>query len=195
MLDSWRPDAIVSCMFGQVIDAPIIERPAYGIYNFHPTDLAHGFGPGPTPVEDLAAHGMTSTVWTIHHVIEAVDAGGVVAVSPHMNIADPDGKLPADPLIVYDKLLEPVGSLVASLIDALSRRFCCRQARQARPSRRRGGFAGGGEIAHAGADSRCAARDHPAGVRPSAARVVRVRRGWLGQQASLLTKAAALGRR
>jgi len=40
-----------------------------------------------------------------------------------INIADPDGKLPADPLIVYDKLLEPVGSLVASLIDALSRRF------------------------------------------------------------------------
>ena len=30
---------------------------------------------------------MTSTVWTIHHVIEAVDAGGVVAVSPRMNIA------------------------------------------------------------------------------------------------------------
>jgi hypothetical protein len=42
-----------------------------------------------------------------------------VAVSPQINIADPDGKLPADPLIVYDKLLEPVGSLV----DALWRRF------------------------------------------------------------------------
>jgi hypothetical protein len=122
VLDSWRPDAIVSCVFGQVIDSAIIERPAYGIYNFHPTDLAHGFGAGPTPAEDLAAHGMTSTVWTIHHVIEAVDAGGVVAVSPQINIAGPDGKLPADPLIVYDKLLEPVGSLVASLVDALWRR-------------------------------------------------------------------------
>ena len=62
----------------------------------------------PPHSEDLAAHGRTSTVWTIHHVIEAVDAGGVVAVSPPINIADPDGKLPADPLIVYDKLLEPV---------------------------------------------------------------------------------------
>src|SRR5262249_5779272 len=123
VLDSWQPDAIVSCVFGQVIDSAIIERPAYGIYNLHPTDLAHGFGAGPTPAEDLTAHGMTSTVWTIHHVVETVDAGGVVAVSPPMNIADPDGKLPADPLIVYDKLLEPVGSLVASLVDVLWRRF------------------------------------------------------------------------
>jgi len=123
VLDSWRPDAIVSCVFGQVIDAAIIERPPYGIYNFHPTDLAHGFGAGPTPAEDLAAHGMTSTVWTIHHVIEAVDAGGIVAVSPPINVADQHDQLPADPLIVYDKLVEPAGCLAASLVDALWRRF------------------------------------------------------------------------
>src|SRR4030095_6803702 len=106
-LDDWQPDTVISCVFGQVIDAAIIERPAYGIYNFHPTDLAHGFGAGPTPAEDLAAHGMTSTVWTIHHVIEEVDAGGIVAVSPPINIADQDGMAPADPLVVYDKLLAP----------------------------------------------------------------------------------------
>lgn len=123
LLDTWRPDAIVSCVFGQVIDATIIERPAYGIYNFHPTDLAHGFGAGPTPAEDLAARGMTSTVWTIHHVIEAVDAGGVVAVSPSINVADAGGRLPADPLMIYDKLVEPVGWLAACLVDALWRRF------------------------------------------------------------------------
>src|SRR5262249_22190256 len=123
VLDPWRPDASMSCVFGQVIDATIIERPPYGIYNFHPTDLAHGFGAGPTPAEDLAAAGMMSTVWTIHHVIEAVDAGGVVAVSPHINIADRHGGLPTDPLIVYDKLLDPVGYIAASLVDALWRRF------------------------------------------------------------------------
>ena len=123
LLDAWQPDAIVSCVFGQVIDAPIIERPVYGIYNFHPTDLAHGFGAGPTPAEDLAARGMTSTVWTIHHVIEAVDAGGVVAVSPSINVAQSNGTLPADPLMIYDKLVEPVGCLAAGLADALWRRF------------------------------------------------------------------------
>jgi hypothetical protein len=123
LLDAWKPDAIISCVFGQVIDRAIIERPAWGIYNFHPTDLAHGFGAGPTPAEDLAARGMTSTVWTIHHVIEAVDSGAIVAVSPDINVADLDGKLPADPLMVYDKLAEPVGPLAAGLVDTLWRRF------------------------------------------------------------------------
>ena len=123
LLDDWQPDTIISCVFGQIIDTAIIERPAFGIYNLHPTDLAHGFGAGPTPAEDLAARGMTSTVWTIHHVTEEVDAGGIVAVSPSINIADADGKLPADPLIIYDKLVEPVGCVVACLVDALWRRF------------------------------------------------------------------------
>jgi folate-dependent phosphoribosylglycinamide formyltransferase PurN len=123
MLDSWQPDAIISCVFGQVIDAWIINRPAYGIYNFHPTDLAHGFGAGPTPAEDLAARGATSTVWTIHQVIEAVDAGPAVAVSPEINILDSSGALPANPLVLYDKLTEPAGCLGAVLIDALARRF------------------------------------------------------------------------
>jgi hypothetical protein len=106
-----------------VIDAPIIDRLAYGIYNFHPTDLAHGFGAGPTPAEDLAARGMTSTVWTIHQVTETVDAGHVVAVSPSINIVDKSGKLPADSLVLYDKLIEPVGCLVVCLVDALAKRF------------------------------------------------------------------------
>jgi folate-dependent phosphoribosylglycinamide formyltransferase PurN len=123
LLDQWRPDAIISCVFGQVIDAWIINRPAYGIYNFHPTDLAHGFGAGPTPAEDLAARGANSTVWTIHQVIEAVDAGPVVAVSPDINVLDLSGALPADPLVLYDKLTEPAGCLGACLIDALARRF------------------------------------------------------------------------
>src|SRR5215475_9732585 len=91
LLDAWRPDVILSCVFGQVIDRWIIERPAYGIYNFHPTDLAHGIGAGPRPAQDLAACGATTTVWTIHHVAEAVDAGHIVAVSPAMNIRDGGG--------------------------------------------------------------------------------------------------------
>lgn len=123
LLGSWRPDAIISCVFGQVIDTWIINRPAYGVYNFHPTDLAHGLGAGPAPAEDLATRGATSTVWTIHQVTEAVDAGHIVAVSPSINVLDLSGALPKDPLVLYDKLTEPVGCLAACLVDALSRRF------------------------------------------------------------------------
>jgi hypothetical protein len=123
LLDEWKPDAIVSCVFGQIIDRAIIERPPYGIYNLHPSDVGHGIGAGPTPAEDLAARGLTSTVWTIHHVTEAVDAGGVVAVSPSINVATISGRVPSDPLVVYDKLCAPVGCLVACLVDALWQRF------------------------------------------------------------------------
>lgn len=123
LLASWRPDAIVSCVFGQVIDTWIINRPAYGIYNFHPSDLAHGFGAGPRPAEDLIARGATSTVWTIHQVTEGVDAGHIVAVSPSINVLHQSGILPTDPLVIYDKLIEPVGCLAACLVDALAKRF------------------------------------------------------------------------
>lgn len=127
LLDAWQADVIISCVFGQVIDQSIIDRPAYGIYNFHPTDLEHGFGAGPTPAEDMAAKGLTRTVWTIHHVIEALDSGGVVAVSPEINCATLAGTLPTDPLMVYDKLVEPVGPLAAGLIDTLWRRYDARR--------------------------------------------------------------------
>jgi hypothetical protein len=127
LLDAWKADAIISCVFGQVIDQSIIDRPAYGIYNFHPTDLEHGFGAGPTPAEDMAAKGLTSTVWTIHHVIAAIDSGDVVAVSPEINCADRAGRLPTDPLMVYDKLVEPAGCLAAGLVDTLWRRYDARR--------------------------------------------------------------------
>jgi hypothetical protein len=127
LLDAWKADVIISCVFGQVIDQSIIDRPAYGIYNFHPTDLEHGFGAGPTPAEDMAAKGLTSTVWTIHHVIAAIDSGGIVAVSPEINCADRAGRLPTDPLMVYDKLVEPAGCLAAGLIDTVWRRYDARR--------------------------------------------------------------------
>ena len=123
LLASWRPDGIISCVFGQVIDSWTINLPPYGIYNFHPTDLAHGFGAGPTPAEDLAARGATSTVWTIHQVSEALDSGHIVAVSPSINIVNENGVIPPDPLVLYDKLTEPVGCFAASLVDALAKRF------------------------------------------------------------------------
>ena len=62
----WRPDAILVCVFGQVIDAPIIRLPPCGIYNFHPSDLAHHHGAGLAPYDDLVARGVATTVWAVH---------------------------------------------------------------------------------------------------------------------------------
>jgi hypothetical protein len=122
LLTAWRPDAIISCVFGQVIDRWIMDQPAYGIYNFHPSDLAHGYGAGLAPAQDLKDRAATSTVWTVHHVVEAVDTGPIVAVSPPICVRNIAGALPDNPLLIYDKLLEPVGAIAACFIDALVRR-------------------------------------------------------------------------
>jgi folate-dependent phosphoribosylglycinamide formyltransferase PurN len=124
-LAAYRPDAIIVCGFGQVIDTFIIELPPCGIYNFHPSDLAHGHGAGPAPYEDLAAADARTTVWTVHHVSQAVDAGAIVGWSPPVNICDADDTLPADALPVYNKLLVPLDRMVFCLIDELVTRSGC----------------------------------------------------------------------
>lgn len=121
--EEWRPDVILSCVFGQVIGPRIIAMPPYGIYNFHPSDLLHGHGAGPAPDEDLAARGQTETVWTIHQVSPEIDTGPVVAVSPPVTVADASGRLPDDRHVLYDKLIDPVGPLALEVVDALWKRF------------------------------------------------------------------------
>ena len=46
---------------------------------------------------------------------EVVDGGAVVGHSPPINVAHPDGTLPANPLLLYDKLMDPVSWLMLRL--------------------------------------------------------------------------------
>jgi len=119
--EEWRPDAILSCVLGQVIGPRILAMPDYGVYNFHPSDLLHGHGAGPAPdagFEDRWAR----TVWTIHQVSPEIDTGPVVAVSPDIAVHEASGALPDNHLLIYDKLVEPVGIMAATLIHALWQR-------------------------------------------------------------------------
>jgi hypothetical protein len=54
-LVTWRPDAIIVCVCGQILDTRILEVPRCGVYNFHPSDLARGHGAGAQPYEDTVA--------------------------------------------------------------------------------------------------------------------------------------------
>lgn len=123
ILRNWDPDVILVCVFGQVIDQYIINLPAYGIYNFHPSDLSLNQGAGPAPYEDLAARNAGTTVWSVHQVTVDVDAGQVIGQSPPVNVLDIHGRLPADPLVVYNKLAEALGCLVSGLAGELCSRF------------------------------------------------------------------------
>ena len=127
LMKQWHPDAIVVCVFGQVINSTIIDFPAYGIYNFHPSDLTRQYGAGPAPYEDLAARRAETTLWSVHHVSEEIDAGQVVGQSPPVKVLNADGLLPGDPLIVYNKIGEALSPLAFFLTDELCRRFEARK--------------------------------------------------------------------
>ena len=123
LLEQWNPDAIIVCVFGQLIDSFIINYPSYGIYNFHPSDLARHHGAGPRPYEDLKERNASTTVWTVHHVSEEIDSGHIVGQSPPVNVTDSQQKLPESQFIVWDKMTEALSPVVSSLAEELCNRF------------------------------------------------------------------------
>jgi methionyl-tRNA formyltransferase len=120
-LASWRPDVIIVCGCGQIFDAQILETPRHGVYNFHPSDLAHGHGAGAQPYEDILARQDPRTRWTVHRMSEEVDAGSIVGQSPDVLVADARGRIPRDAKRFYAKLKGVVGPMVTILVEELIR--------------------------------------------------------------------------
>ncbi len=119
LLRIWAPEVIVVAAFGQVIDREIIDFPAYGIYNVHPSDLLHGHGAGPQPWEDLIERQAAVTRVTLHKVSPTIDDGAVVGQSPEINVRLPDGSVSGDVRLIGEKTLVPVSPMVRELALAL----------------------------------------------------------------------------
>jgi folate-dependent phosphoribosylglycinamide formyltransferase PurN len=115
----WNPDVIIICGCGQIFDAPLIEAPRLGVYNFHPADLAAGHGAGPQPYEDLLERNDPWTKWTLHRLILEVDAGPVICQSPPVFAGDAEGRVTRDPKRLFERMSEVVAPMVATLADAL----------------------------------------------------------------------------
>jgi Formyl transferase len=118
-LARWRPDAIIVCACGQIFDDRILAAPRYGVYNFHPSDLLHGYGAGAQPYEDALARDAARTCWTLHQMTRQVDAGSIVGQSPEITVADAAGRTTPDPKRFYAKLAGVVGPMVTILIEEL----------------------------------------------------------------------------
>jgi hypothetical protein len=123
IMKKWNPEAIIVCVFGQVIDSFIINYPQYGIYNFHPSDLSGKHGAGPAPYEDLATRHSATGLWSVHHVSEEIDGGVVIGKSPPVNVLNVNGELPENPIVVYHKLSEVLSPLIFFLMKELVRNF------------------------------------------------------------------------
>ncbi|MBK1659115.1 formyltransferase family protein [Paracraurococcus ruber] len=121
-LGQWRPDALVTCGFGQVLDRPILDALPYGAYNCHPTDLANGHGAGPSPWDDMVTRGVFHTVWSVHRMIEQVDAGPVIGQSPPIHVGDASGRLIADARCFFYKVVPGVAPMILRLVDSLAAR-------------------------------------------------------------------------
>ena len=123
ILKKWNPDAILVCVFGQLIDSYTLNFPSYGIYNFHPSDLSMQQGAGPAPYEDLAKRHAETGIWSVHHVTEDIDSGLVLGKSPPVCVRDEKGKLPVDPIIVYHKLAEILSPMTYFFTKELIQKF------------------------------------------------------------------------
>lgn len=128
LLREWNPDAILVCVFGQIIDPVIADYPPCGIYNFHPSDLAHHLGGGPAPINDLRERNADTTVWTVHFVSQELDAGHIVGQSPPIYIKNRSGMLPEDQFVIWDKVSEALSPLGYCMIEEL-----CRHVESNRP--------------------------------------------------------------
>ncbi|MHB8119315.1 MAG: hypothetical protein ACYDHX_11395 [Methanothrix sp.] len=99
LLAGCNPQAILVCVFGQILDLPITDYPAFGIYNFHPADLVSHHGAGPKPYEDLIARQAECSKVTAHRVTKEVDAEPVVGQSPPINVRLKNGGITNDVLV------------------------------------------------------------------------------------------------
>ena len=119
LLGKWKPDVILVCVFGQIIDEPIINYPDYGIYNYHPADLQAGHGAGPQPFHELIDRDAKSSKLTIHQLTTQLDAGPIVGQTPEVNVRFMDGTMTDNILVLDDKMLQPVDVVAAVLTKTL----------------------------------------------------------------------------
>ncbi len=119
LLASWKPDVILVCVFGQIIDDYIINFPKHGIYNFHPSDLLSKYGAGPQPYQDLINRDAKTSKVTIHELTDQLDGGHVVGQSSDVNVRFEDGSITDNVLVIDDKMIGPVDLMTTLLIRAL----------------------------------------------------------------------------
>jgi len=119
LIHYWNPDAIEVFVFGQIINEPIIKLPKYGIYNFHPADLANHHGAGPQPYQDLINRDAHTSKFTIHQLTNKLDSGAIIGQSPTINVRNTDGSLTNNLLVIEDKMIEPMDTMAVVLTQKL----------------------------------------------------------------------------
>jgi len=122
LLRGWNPEVIIMCCFGQKVDAPVYGFPAFGMYNFHPSDLASNIGAGAQPYTMTIENGRTTSNMILHQVTETIDAGPIVGISPAINITTGNSHYPDNILVLQEKIPSVCGWMAYALVTRLLRK-------------------------------------------------------------------------
>jgi len=122
ILSRWRPDVIISCIFGQLVDAHIINAPLEGVYNFHPSDLLSGMGAGTSPWEDMERVRTSRTVWSVHQMTEGIDEGQVIGQSPDIEVGDAHGVIPQSRMLYLEYVAKRLSWTASRFLSGLVKR-------------------------------------------------------------------------
>jgi methionyl-tRNA formyltransferase len=76
-LQAWHPTLIVVAAFGQILTPDVLELPAYGCLNVHPSLLPRWRGPAPVPAAIMAGDEITGV--TIMKLDQGVDTGPILS--------------------------------------------------------------------------------------------------------------------
>lgn len=74
---SWRPDLIVVASYGQILPGSLLNVPAHGCLNLHPSLLPRLRGP--SPVAGAILDGLTVTGTTLMKMVRKMDGGPILA--------------------------------------------------------------------------------------------------------------------
>lgn len=118
----WNPELVIVCCFGQKIDSVLYNYPDYGMYNFHPSDLAAKIGLGAQPFHDTINNGKKMSVMTVHRLTEQIDVGPVVGNSPPIYILTAGGQYPDNILSLQEKIPSICGWLGIQLVQEVIRK-------------------------------------------------------------------------
>lgn len=119
LLKHWRPDVIIMATFGQLVPPEVFERPRFGMYNLHPSDLSREKHPGPDPFGGIMRAGESFTRMTLHHVDHGFDTGPVVGVSPEICIRRADGTYPSN-LRMHEQTAGAAATMACRLVDHIA---------------------------------------------------------------------------
>lgn len=119
LLNIWKPELIIMCCYGQVIDAAIFDYPQYGMYNLHPSDVASSIGIGTKPIQHTVSLGYKTSRATFIKVNEVMDGGAIIGRSPEINLMLPDCNYPESTLALYNKVCSVFGWMEIDLIMAV----------------------------------------------------------------------------